>query len=79
MHDEEFDDIVKDMLENNTNNNYEVIENRGLAIKKAVSLLKEKDILLILGKGHETSIIVKNENIPFNDREETEKIIKEME
>lgn len=79
LHDEEFDDIVKDMLKNNTNNNYEVIENRGLAIKKAVSLLKEKDILLILGKGHETSIIVKNENIPFNDREETEKIIKEME
>ena len=79
LHDEEFDDIVKDMLENNTNNNYEVIENRGLAIKKAISLLKEKDILLILGKGHETSIIVKNENIPFNDREETEKIIKEME
>ena len=40
-------------------NNYTIIEDRGLAIKKGISYLNDKDILLILGKGHEESIIIK--------------------
>ena len=78
LHDEKFEDIVKDMLEGNTNNNYEVFEDRYSAIKRGIQLLDENDILLILGKGHETAIIVGDKKIPFNDREETLKIIEEM-
>ena len=78
LHNEQFDHIVKDMLENITKNNYEVIENRGLAIRKGISLLKEKDMLLILGKGHEEVIIVKDKRIPFNDKQEVEKYINEI-
>ena len=78
LHDEEFDSIVKDMLENNNKSNYEVIMNRGNAIKKGISLLKEKDILLILGKGHEEFIIIKDKRIPFNDKAEVKKYLNEI-
>ena len=34
------------------------------------NLLKDNDILLILGKGHEEFIIFKDKKIPFNDKKE---------
>ena len=78
LHDENFDHIVEDMLLNNSSNNYEIIEDRGKAIKKGISFLKKKDILLILGKGHEEFIIVKDKRIPFNDKEEVKKCLEEV-
>ncbi len=78
-HNEDPMHVVDDMLENNKNNNYEVIINRGDAIKKGISLLEENDSLLVLGKGHEEFIIYGKERIPFNDKKEIEKIIKELE
>ena len=78
LHDESFDSILKDMVENNKHSNYDVISARGLAIKEGLKLIGEKDILLILGKGHEEYIIVKDKKIPFNDRKEVEKIINEQ-
>ena len=77
LHDENFNNIVEDMLDGNNKSNYEIIENRGLAIKRGLSLLNEKDILLILGKGHEEVIIIKDRRIPFNDKEEVQKYIGE--
>ncbi len=41
------------------------------------SLLKENDILMILGKGHEDYQIIGTEKIHFSDQEEVEKYIKE--
>ena len=79
LHDEDFNHIIDDMLKNNKNNNYEIIMDRGLAIKRGMSLLEENDLLLILGKGHEEVIIVKDKKIPFNDKNEVEKIIEEEE
>ena len=78
LHNEEFNHIVKDMLENNSNNNFEVIEDRKEAIRKGISFLQEKDLLLILGKGHEEFIIVKDKRIPFNDKKEVEKCLAEL-
>ena len=66
------------MLKENNFNNYEICMNRGKAIKKAIDKLKENDMLLILGKGHEKFIIVKDKQIPFNDKEEVEKIINKV-
>ena len=78
LHAEEFDHIVKDMLDGNKHTNYEVIENRGKAIRKGISLLKNNDMLLILGKGHEEYIILKDKKIPFNDLCEVNKVLDEL-
>ena len=77
LHDEEFSHIVNDMEEGITLNNYEVCKNRALAIEKAIDMLESDDILLVLGKGHEKFIIVKDKKIPFNDRSHVEHVIKE--
>lgn len=67
-HNEDVDQIIHDMIEGLTNDNYEVLIDRGEAITKGISLLDHKDTLLILGKGHEDVIIVGNKRIPFNDK-----------
>lgn len=55
--------------------NYEIIENRYEAIKKAVSIYKKGDIIMIAGKGHETYQIIGTEKLHFDDREVVKKII----
>ncbi len=69
-------DIVNDILKGITSNNYEVIYDRKEAIRKGISLLKENDILLILGKGHEDYQIIGHNKIHLSDKEEVEKSIK---
>jgi UDP-N-acetylmuramoyl-L-alanyl-D-glutamate--2,6-diaminopimelate ligase len=49
--------------------------NRSLAIKKAIDELKDDEILLIAGKGHENSQIVGNRIIEYSDYEEIKKCI----
>lgn len=75
-HDEEPEQIVKDMLEGRSKTNYEVCLDRGRAIEKGIDLLAENDILLILGKGHEEVIIFKDKRIPFNDKKKVLEVIK---
>ena len=75
-HTEDTKQIVSDMLSNNTLTNYEICLDRGKAIEKGIKLLNQKDILLILGKGHEEFMIVGKEKIPFNDRVEVNKCLK---
>ncbi len=60
--------IVDDMTKEYKNHNYEICLDRKEAIIKGINLLKENDSLLILGKGHEEVMIIKNERIPFNDK-----------
>ena len=55
--------------------NYLVEEERNKAIEKAISLANKNDIILIAGKGHETSQIFANKTILFNDREIAEKLL----
>ncbi len=78
LHDEDFNHIVDDMLEGIKYNNYEICQDRGEAIKKGMDLLKNNDMLLILGKGHEEFIIVKDQRIPFNDLKEVNKLLDEI-
>ena len=68
--------IMDDIVCNLDRNNYEIIYDRKLAIEKGISLLKEKDILLILGKGHEDYQIIGKEKIHFDDKEVVLEIIK---
>jgi UDP-N-acetylmuramyl-tripeptide synthetase len=51
---------------------------RRKAIKMAVSSLREGDVLLIAGKGHERYQILKDRVIPFVDTEEVKKALEEM-
>lgn len=74
-HFEDPNQIVSDILDGAKNNNYEVCLDRKKAIIKGINLLKENDILLILGKGHEEVMIIGNERIPFNDRKVVEEYI----
>jgi len=48
---------------------YEKIVDRRKAIEKALNLLKEEDLLIIAGKGHEDYQIIGNTKIHFDDRE----------
>lgn len=68
VHTEPEEQIIEDMLEGNTLNNYEICLDRKAAIYKGIKLLKEEDALLILGKGHENFIIMNGYNIPHNDK-----------
>ena len=52
---------------------YEIIEDRGEAIRAAVRLTEAGDMLVVAGKGHETIQIIGNESRHFDDREELKK------
>ena len=56
--DENPDDIIVDMTKGLQNNNYEIEINREKAIIKGIQKLTKNDILLVLGKGHETYQII---------------------
>ena len=69
-------DIIKDLIKDVQKENYEIILNRKEAIKKGISMLENKDILLILGKGHENVQIIGSDEFPLKDKEEVLKNIK---
>lgn len=52
--------------------------NREKAIKKAISLAKKGDLVLLLGKGHEKTILRKNGPVAFEDIKVAEKILKKL-
>jgi UDP-N-acetylmuramoyl-L-alanyl-D-glutamate--2,6-diaminopimelate ligase len=55
----------------------QIIPDRREAIRKAVSIAKEGDVVLIAGKGHEDYQIIGTEKIHFDDREEAAKAVRE--
>ena len=66
---EDPNDILDDMINNLENTNYEVIVNRKNAIIKGIQMLENNDILLVLGKGHETYQIIGKEKLEFDDKQ----------
>lgn len=74
--DEEPNQIIEDMVNNLEFNNYEIELNRKKAIEKGIQKLEKNDILLVLGKGHETYQIIKDKKIHFDDLEEVLEIIR---
>lgn len=56
---------------------YEVVVDRSKAIKRAIDIAGDNDIVLILGKGNETYEKLKDRTIYFNDEEEAMKYLKE--
>ncbi|MCY6959632.1 UDP-N-acetylmuramoyl-L-alanyl-D-glutamate--2,6-diaminopimelate ligase [Clostridium brassicae] len=70
--------IIEDILEGIDKSNYVVVENRRDAIKKAMMMAKEGDVVVVAGKGHEDYQILKDETIHFDEREVIKDIIKEL-
>jgi len=62
----------------NRGENLFLIPDRPEAIRKAFSLAKKGDLVLLLGKGHENSIIYADYVMPFNEFDEAEKALGEM-
>ena len=64
---EKVKDIVNQMLQEVDKDNYIYIKNRKKAIKKAIDIAKENDTILILGKGTDNYMAIKNKYKKYND------------
>lgn len=71
--------IIKQVEEGikKTDCDYICIESRRDAIKYALTVAKQHDIVLLAGKGHETYQILKDGTIPFDEREIIRELIRE--
>ena len=54
-----------------------MVEDRREAIRTAVALARDTDIVLVAGKGHETYQEIKGTRYPFDDRDELRKALEE--
>jgi UDP-N-acetylmuramyl-tripeptide synthetase len=66
-------DILSGINENVTN--FVVEEDRARAIRQAIDLAGENDVVVLAGKGHETYQILNTGRIHFDDREEARNAI----
>lgn len=71
-------DIINDIKRGIRKKNYSVISDRAEAIKKALSLAKSGDVVLVAGKGHENYQILKDRVIHFDDKEVIRECLKSM-
>ena len=55
-----------------------LIPDRPRAIRKAFSLAQPGDVVILLGKGHENSIIYKDHTIPYDEIGEAETALAEL-
>ena len=68
--------IIAVVIEGIDKDNYEVIENRKDAIKRAIEIAKAGDVIVIAGKGHEDYQILNTGKIHFDEREVVDDILK---
>ena len=73
--------IIKQIEEgvNKTKGIYKIVENRKEAIKFAMQIAWRNDIIILAGKGHETSQELRNKVIHFDEREIVKEIASQME
>ena len=71
--------IIQDILKgiDTEKNNYEVIENRPLAIHHAMDIAQENDIIVLAGKGHETYQEIHGVKYHLDEREVVSDYLKE--
>lgn len=76
---EQAESIIADILKGTKISDYDnrlfVISDRKKAIKFAITLQGEKDILIIAGKGHEQGQIVGSKIFPWSDYKETQRLL----
>jgi len=64
--------------EKKANGTLKIIPNRPQAIRAAFALAQKGDLVLLLGKGHENSIIYKDHADPYDEIDEARKALKEL-
>jgi len=74
--DEEVTDIIKDLISTTSKNNYIIEPDRSKAIKKALELAQNDDIIVIAGRGNDSEMPYKGGYIHCNDFEEVYKYLK---
>ncbi|WP_424632285.1 UDP-N-acetylmuramoyl-L-alanyl-D-glutamate--2,6-diaminopimelate ligase [Borreliella lusitaniae] len=62
-------DIAKGIVNKVVNRDLFFIPDRRQAIEKAINLARVGDLVVVLGKGHESSIIYKNKEVFWNEQE----------
>jgi len=70
--------IINDVVKEIEKHNFEIIENRRAAIKRAIEIAGISDVIVIAGKGHEDYQVLKDKIIHFDEREIISDIIKEQ-
>ncbi len=68
-------DIISDILEGVSKDNYEVEIDRKKAIEKAFNRFNTNSIILVAGKGHEKYQIIGDKSLPHDDRQIIKKLI----
>lgn len=76
---EDINEIINQMLSNvnGKTNKYERIIDRTEAIKKAINIAQKDDIILILGRGNDTTVPIKGQLIHQNDLEDVKKALRD--
>lgn len=77
--DEDPEDIIEEIAAGVKDNNYIKVTDRKEAIKKAVTISRKKDTILIAGKGHEDYQQVRGVKYPFSDVDVLRKALGEPE
>ena len=72
------EEIASGCPERTRGENLFLIPDRPSAIRKAFALAREGDAVLLLGKGHENSIIYSDRTDPYDEIAEAEKALKEL-
>jgi UDP-N-acetylmuramoyl-L-alanyl-D-glutamate--2,6-diaminopimelate ligase len=67
--------ILEDITKGFRGQAYQIVEDRAKAIREALSLAQEGDIVLIAGKGHEAEQQFADHTIAFDDRDEAYKAL----
>lgn len=73
--------IIRDILEGvkALDKPYEVVENRRAAIRHAMDLARQDDIIVLAGKGHETYQEINGVKTHLDEREEVAAYLRENE
>jgi UDP-N-acetylmuramyl-tripeptide synthetase len=72
-------EIIKQIVAGISSANFEIEADRATAIHKAMLMAEREDIVLIAGKGHETTQIVKDKTFSFSDKAVVLEVLGEME
>lgn len=72
---EDPEQIIEDILKGMTSRNYKKITKRPEAVATAFGELKDKEVLLLAGKGHEDYILIQGVKHHYSDIEEVEKFL----
>ncbi len=67
--------IISDIAAGIQHKNFQQIVERPKAVQTALSELKEKEVLLLAGKGHEDYILIKGTKHPYSDIQEVESFL----